>query len=313
VLRNELSVGELVAFMLLTRNIAQPITKLATAWENFQEALSAVERLNDVFETSPELPETRGREVIALPRLQGHVRFEALTFRYESAARENVLQNVTLEIEPGQRIAFVGRSGSGKSTLLKLLLGLYPPSSGSIYVDGFNVEDVWLPSLRRQIGVVPQQSYLFRGTIRDNIACGRPDVLLSEIVEVAKLAGAHEFITRTRKGYDTMLEEQGLNISGGERQRIAIARALLGRPRILVLDEATSALDAETERLVQRNLDAEFRDATVLMIAHRLSTIRSADVIVVLDKGVVVEQGTHAQLMSKRGLYYHLNSQQLNI
>jgi ATP-binding cassette subfamily B protein len=311
VLQNQLSVGELVAFTVLAQSLSAPVTALVGIWDVFQETLNAVERLNDVFETKPELSVKAAKEKIKLPMLRGHVLFDNLTFRYEPNSKNNVLQNIRLEAQPGQRMAFVGRSGSGKSTLIKLLLGFYTPSSGKIYLDGFDVADVWLPSLRSQIGVVPQQSYLFGGTIRENIAQGNPEASLKEIIEAAKWAAVHDFISNLPQGYDTMLQEQGSNLSGGQRQRIAIARALVRNPRILILDEATSALDNETESFVLGNIDKVFRDRTVFTIAHRLSSVASADLIVVIENGNVLEQGTHEQLIAKKGLYYYLSTQQL--
>lgn len=311
VLQNQLSVGELVAFTVLAQSLSAPVTALVRGWDVFQETLNAVERLNDVFETKPELSVEAAKEKIKLPTLRGHVSFDNLTFRYEPESKNNVLQNISLEVQPGQRIAFVGRSGSGKSTLIKLLLGFYTPSSGKIYLDGFDVADIWVPSLRSQIGVVPQQSYLFQGTIRENIATGNPAASLDEIIEAAKWAAADEFISNLPQGYDTMLEEQGSNLSGGQRQRVAIARALVRNPRILILDEATSALDNETESFVLGNIDKVFRDRSVFTIAHRLSTVASADLIVVIENGNVLEQGTPEQLIAKKGLYYYLITQQL--
>lgn len=311
VLQNQLSIGELVAFTALTQGLSAPIITLVGIWDVFQETLNAVERLNDIFESKPELNATAATEKIKLPILLGHVRFDNLTFRHEQQSKNNVLQNISLEVQPGQRIAFVGRSGSGKSTLIKLMLGFYTPTHGKIYIDGFDVADIWLPSLRSQIGVVPQQSYLFKGTIGENIAKGKPEASFDEIIEAAKLAAAHDFISNFPKGYDTMLEEQGSNLSGGQRQRIAIARALVRNPRILILDEATSALDNESEDIVQANINKVFGDRTVFMIAHRLSTITSANLIVVIEGGNILEQGTHQQLMNKKGFYYYLSTQQL--
>jgi ATP-binding cassette subfamily B protein len=317
VMENHLTVGGLVAFTVLYGSLTGPLARLVGAWERVQEALNSVERLNDVYESAPESPDepgdgASGSTLVVLPRLSGHIRLEEVTFRYDPESR-NVLQNVSLEIHMGQRVAFVGRSGSGKSTLAKLLLGFYAPTSGRILVDGFDLSRVWLPSLRRQIGVVPQESFLFRGTIRDNIVEAKPDAAPAEVEWAARLADAHGFIARTPLGYETMLDENAANLSGGQRQRIAIARVLVQQPRMLVLDEATSALDNESERRIMRDLDESFSSLTTILIAHRLSTVRNADLIVVLDHGNIVEQGTHDQLMQRRGLYYVLSTQQLNL
>jgi HlyB family type I secretion system ABC transporter len=312
VLQGELTVGALVAFTVLAQGVMQPITKLVGSWDQLQETLNAIERLNDVYESPAEATEEPGDDLVVLPALNGHVQFEDVTFRYDPEGR-NVLQNIDLDIHRGQRVAFVGRSGSGKSTLVKLLLGFYRPTTGRILVDGFDLTDVWLPSLRRQVGVVPQSSFLFHGTVRDNIAQGRPEASVSEVEWAAAMAHAHEFIVRLPQGYQTVLTEQASNLSGGQRQRIAIARAILQRPRMILLDEATSALDNESERRFMQNFDAAFPGRTVLMIAHRLSTVRHADLIVVLDRGTIIEQGTHDELMASRGLYYFISTQQLNL
>ena len=313
VMKNQLTIGELVAFTTINKSFSDPIMSLIGVWDVFQETLNAVERLNDVFETQPELNQADAKTKIQLPPVRGHIRCDNLTFRYESDSNSNILQNINLEIQPGQRIALVGRSGSGKSTLVKLLLGFYTPNSGNIYVDGFNVNDAWLPSLRQQIGVVPQQSHLFRGTVRDNIARGKPNASLWEIIEAATLAHAHEFITNLPQGYDSIVEEEGSNFSGGQRQRLTIARALIRKPQILVLDEATSALDNVTEKIVLANIKKAFGDRTIITIAHRLSTVRQADLIVVLDRGNILEMGTHDRLITNRNLYYYLSTQQLNL
>jgi HlyB family type I secretion system ABC transporter len=313
VMRNQLTIGELVAFTTISKSFSAPIMSLIGVWDVFQETLNAVERLNDVFETQPELNQADAKTKIQLPPLRGHIRYDNLTFRYEPNSNSNILQNINLEIQPGQRIALVGRSGSGKSTLIKLLLGFYTPNSGNIYIDGFNVNDAWLPSLRQQIGVVPQQSHLFRGTIRDNIARGKPNASLLEITEAATLAHAHEFVTNLPHGYDSIVEEEGSNFSGGQRQRLTIARALIRKPQILFLDEATSALDNATEKIVLDNIENAFQERTVITIAHRLSTVRQAALIVVLDRGNILETGTHEQLIANRNLYYHLSTQQLNL
>lgn len=313
VLKGDMSIGTLVAFTLLVKGVSSPINQLVGAWDTFQETLNSVEKINDVLETTPEVTHEQEKNLINVPTLRGHVTFEALTFRYEQDAKSNVLQNISLEVAPGQRIAFVGRSGSGKSTLIKLLLGFYPPSSGKISIDGFDLANIKPASLRSQIGVVPQQSILFKGTIRENIAKTRPGAPMAAIIEAAKLANAHDFITGFSKGYETILEERGSNLSGGQRQRICIARMFLQDPSLLILDEATSALDNESERFVQQNIDHVFNGRTVFIIAHRLSTVRHCDRIVVIDKGNILEQGTHEALMARKGLYFFLSTQQLSL
>jgi ATP-binding cassette subfamily B protein len=312
VLDHELSLGTLVAFTTMTQGLHGPAGRLVSAWSEFQKALMSVERLNDVLEVAPEQPASPPDGKTVLRRLRGHVRFEHVTFRYHEDGK-NVLQDISLDVQPGQRIGLVGRSGSGKSTLVKLLLGFYPASSGAIHVDGFSIGDLWLPSLRRQIGVVPQESFLFRGTVRENIAQAKPGASANEVIEAARRAAAHDFISSLPHGYDTMVAERGANLSGGQRQRVAIARAVLQDPRMLILDEATSALDNEAERQFLQSLESVFADRTVFMIAHRLSTVRRADRILVLDRGLIAEQGNHEELMARRGLYYFLASQQLSL
>ena len=222
-----------------------------------------------------------------------------------------MLQNINLEIAPGQTVALVGRSGSGKTTLANLILRLHQPTEGTILIDGIDIRNIASSSLRRQIGVVLQDNFLFSGTIKENIAFGVSDPPMQDVITAAMLAGAHEFIYELPLGYETTIGERGMSLSGGQRQRIAIARALFTKPKILILDEATSALDTESEKVIQENLDNILRDRTTIVIAHRLSTIRNADLIVVLDKGLIVEIGTHYELMEKKGLYFYLNSQQL--
>ena len=250
---------------------------------------------------------------MSLPPIVGRVEFEDVTFRYNEDSDQNTLQNISFKVEPGQTIAIVGRSGSGKSTLVKLIQGLYHPTQGRVYVDGHDIRHVSPQSLRSQLGVVPQECFLFSGTITENITLHRPDYSLEEVVEVAKLAEAHTFVQSMPLGYNTKVGEHGSSLSGGQRQRVAIARALLGGPRILVLDEATSSLDTESERRFQHNLAQISRDRTTFIIAHRLSTVRNADCILVIDRGILVEQGNHQALMAQQGLYYHLAQQQLSL
>ncbi|NEP39532.1 MAG: ATP-binding cassette domain-containing protein, partial [Okeania sp. SIO2H7] len=253
--------------------------------------------------------QSEGRQYLV--ELQGNIIFDNVTFRYHPESDINVLENLSFEVKAGQTVALVGRSGSGKTTISKLVLGLYPPTDGKILIDGYDITTISLPSLRNKVGVVDQDTFLFGGTIRENLTIAHPSATLEDIVGAAKLAGADEFIQRLPMGYETQIGEGGGLLSGGQRQRLAIARALLGNPRLLVFDEATSHLDVESERIIQTNLNSILQGRTTLIIAHRLSTVRKADVILVLDRGVLIEQGNHEELMAKRGHYYYLNRQQL--
>lgn len=310
VIDGELSIGQLVAFNVLVGFVTRPILSVVDLWREFQEISIAFERLNDVFEAKPE-EEPGLKAGMRLPPVRGRIKFESVTFRYPTRPDKNALQNVNLEILPGQTVALVGRSGAGKTTFANLLLRLYEPNEGRIFIDGHDLRHVSIGSLRSQIGVVPQEVFLFSGTIRENIAFGNSDAPLEQVVGAAMLAGAHEFISELPLGYETKIGERGQSLSGGQKQRIAIARALFKKPRILIFDEATSALDTESEGAIQRNLDQILKDRTTLIIAHRLSTVRNADVIVVMDRGTVREIGNHYSLMQQKGIYYYLNSQQL--
>jgi ATP-binding cassette, subfamily B, bacterial HlyB/CyaB len=311
VINNELTIGQLVAFNMLLGNIITPFQRLTVLWNQFQEVVIAVERINDVLDTEVEEDlQTQVRQ--NLPEIAGEIRFEDVTFRYHPESDTNILENLTFTIKPGQMVALVGRSGSGKTTISKLVLGLYPPTIGKIAIDGQDLTTVSLRSLRQQVGVVDQDTFLFGGTIRDNICLGKPGATLAAVIEAAQLAGADEFIKKLPMGYETQIGEGGGLLSGGQRQRIAIARALLGNPKLLVLDEATSHLDTESERIFQNNLKTILKGKTTLVIAHRLSTVRNADLILVLDRGVLIESGTHEALMQKRGHYFYLNQQQLS-
>jgi ATP-binding cassette, subfamily B, bacterial HlyB/CyaB len=311
VIQGHLSIGQFVAFNMMIGNVISPILSLVGLWDEFQEVLIAVERLNDIFATEPE--ERPGQPMLVLPPIRGEVRFEDMTFHYDQAEDRNTLQNLNFTVTAGQTVAIVGRSGSGKSTLVKLLQGLYYPTKGRIWIDGHDTRHVSPMSLRSQLGVVPQECFLFSGTILDNIQLYRPEFTLEQVVEIAKLSEAHSFIQDLPLGYNTKVGERGSNLSGGQRQRIAIARALLGHPAILILDEATSALDTESERRFQQNLSRISRDRTTFIIAHRLSTVRHADHVLVIDRGILVEQGTPDQLIQLKGLFYHLTQQQLEI
>ncbi|QIR36477.1 ATP-binding cassette domain-containing protein [Tolypothrix sp. PCC 7910] len=310
VIQNQLTIGQLVAFNMLLSNIIHPFQRLIVLWNQLQEVIVSTERINDVLEAEPEEDlEHQPRQL--LPRLRGHIHFEKVTFRYHPESDINVLENLSFEIKPEQTVAVVGRSGSGKTTLSKLVLGLYPATDGKVLIDGQDVTSISLRSLRCQIGVVDQDTFLFGGTIRENISIAHPEATLAEIMEAAELAGADEFIKQLPMGYETQIGEGGGMLSGGQRQRLAIARALLGNPRLLLLDEATSHLDSESERIIQQNLKTILKGRTSLIIAHRLSTVRNADLILVLDRGLLVESGTHEQLIAKKGHYFYLNQQQL--
>jgi ABC-type bacteriocin/lantibiotic exporter with double-glycine peptidase domain len=303
VIQNQLTIGQLVAFNMLLGNIIQPFQRLIILWNQLQEVIVATERINDVLEAQLEEDlEHNPRQF--LPRLIGRIRFHNVTFRYHPESEINILENLSFEILPEQTVAVVGRSGSGKTTLSKLILGLYLATDGRVLIDNQDVTSISLHSLRSQIGVVDQDTFLFGGTIRENITIAHPEASLEEIVEAAQLAGADEFIKRMPMGYETQIGEGGGMLSGGQRQRLAIARALLGNPRLLILDEATSHLDAESERIIQNNLKKILQGRTSVIIAHRLSTVRHADLILVLDRGVLVESGTHEELITKKGHYF---------
>ncbi len=311
VIQNQLTIGQLVAFNMLLGNVISPFQRLTVLWDELQEVAIAVERINDVLDVLPE-EDLQHQVRQSLPTLQGHICFDNVTFRYHPESDINVLENLSFEVKPGHMIALVGRSGSGKTTVAKLILGLYPPTDGRVLIDGQDITSLSLSSLRQQIGVVDQDTFLFGSTIRENISLGHSWSTLEEIMEAARLAGADKFIKKLPMGYETQIGEGGGMLSGGQRQRIAIARALLGNPRLLILDEATSHLDAESERIIQNNLNTILKGRTTLVIAHRLSTVRKADLILVLDRGVLVERGTHQELMAKQGHYFYLNQQQLD-
>ncbi|WP_066379676.1 peptidase domain-containing ABC transporter [Anabaena sp. CA = ATCC 33047] len=311
VIQGELSIGQLMAFNMLVGHVLSPFQRLSQLWNQLQEILISTERINDVLEAEPE-EDLQHQLRTPLGRIRGHIRFENVTFRYHSESETNVLENISFEIQPEQMVALVGRSGSGKTTLSKLILGLYPPTEGKVLIDGCDVTSIALRSLRSQVGVVDQDTFLFGGTIRENISIAHPEASLEEIIEAAKLAGADEFIQKLPMGYESQIGEGGGMLSGGQRQRLAIARALMGNPRLLLFDEATSHLDSETERIIQNNLKTILKGRTSVIIAHRLSTIRNADLILVLDRGLLVESGTHEELIAKQGHYYYLNQQQLS-
>ena len=307
VLDGKLTLGSLIAFRIISGYVTSPILRLTQLWQNFQETALSLERLADIVDTPQEAE--KDRENIPIPLIRGSVKYENVSFRFKPSGPLN-LYNINLEFAPGRFVAVVGQSGAGKSTMVKLLSRLYEPESGRILIDGYDINKVELYSLRRQVGVVPQDTLLFDSTVQENIALTNPDATTEEIIEAARVAAAHEFIMSLPNGYNTMVGERGASLSGGQRQRIAIARSVLQRPKILILDEATSALDYATEQQVCLNLLDAFKDITVFFITHRLGTIKNADVIVMMDVGSVVEQGTHEELMAAKGRYYYLYHQQ---
>ena len=299
--------GELAAFFLYALIMAGPIGTFVKIYTQLQETLGAMRRVNEILDikplvNSPENP-------VKLTSLKGHVCFSEVIFGYE--ADTPVLNNISFDIRPGKTVALIGPSGAGKSTIVQLLLRFFDPQSGKIQIDGDDLKSLDLESYLSQVALVPQETLLFGGTIRENILYGKLDATDTEMIEASKSANAHEFIVEFSNGYDTLVGEKGAKLSGGERQRIAIARALLKNPKVLVLDEATSALDNQSEMLIQEALEKLMVGRTTFIIAHRLSTVHNADKIIVLDKGSVVESGTHKQLMESEGLYHHLYTMRL--
>ena len=307
VMDNQLTVGQFVAFNMFAQRVAQPIMRIAQLWTDFQQTGISMARLGDILNTRTEVPPATAAQ---LPPLKGRIQFDAVNFRYRPEAPP-VLQGLSLDIRAGEVVGIVGRSGSGKSTLTKLVQRLYSPEQGRVLVDGVDIGLIDAAQLRRQIGVVLQENWLFNRSVRENIAIADPAAPIEAVMHAAQLAGAHEFVSELPEGYDTIVGEQGATLSGGQRQRIAIARALFTNPRILILDEATSALDYESEAILQRNMAAICQGRTVIVIAHRLSSVRGANRIVVMDKGRIVEMGSHdALLQQPGGLYARLWSMQ---
>ncbi len=306
VISQKLTVGELVAFNMLVARVTGPLIRLLQLWQNIQQVLLSVARIGDILNFPPEAEAGAG---LVLPTLQGQVTFERVFFRYWPN-QDAILKGVSFKVEPGMFVGVVGRSGSGKSTITKLLQRLYSPESGQILIDGFEIKSADLASLRQQIAVVLQDDFLFNGSIWENIALSNLEVTSEQVVEAARLAAAHDFISELPQGYETNIGERGLALSGGQRQRIALARLFLSQAPILILDEATSALDSETEQKVLQNLQRFSHGRTLFLIAHRFAPLKRADLIVVLEKGVLMEQGTHAQLLQEKGLYWSLYQRQ---
>ncbi|WP_156938952.1 type I secretion system permease/ATPase [Deefgea rivuli] len=299
VIEGELTVGQLIAFNMLAGRVASPVMRLAQLWQDFQQVGISMQRLGDILNTRTEINQNRAQ----LPPIKGQIEFDQIHFRYRPDAPE-ILRGINLSINAGEIIGIVGRSGSGKSTLTKLLQRLYVPERGRVLIDGVDLSLADPAWLRRQIGVVLQENLLFNRSIRDNIALADPGMSMERVIHAAQLAGAHEFIVELPEGYDTHVGEHGTGLSGGQRQRVAIARALVTNPRILIFDEATSALDYESERVIQNNMKAICSGRTVLIIAHRLSAVRNSHRIIAMDRGQIVEEGPHQELVNRPDGYY---------
>lgn len=300
------SVGTLVAFGTYISMFWNPVMNLSNFYNQIITNLTAAERIFEILDTQPDIADAK--KVEALPEIQGKVEFEHVSFTYDKGtpAETKVLEDVSFQIQPGETIALVGPTGAGKSTIVNLISRFYDIQKGRILIDGYDVQKVSIQSLRRQMGVMTQENFIFQGTIRENIAYGKLDATEEEIIAAAKAVNAHDFIMKMEKGYDTVLKERGAGLSIGQRQLIAFARTMVSMPKILILDEATSSIDTHTEILVQQGIEALLKGRTSFVIAHRLSTIQKADRIFVIDKGGILEQGSPAELMEKKGHYYKL-------
>jgi ATP-binding cassette subfamily B multidrug efflux pump len=306
IMQGQLSLGELVAFTAYLGQLIDPIRRLGMVIPAVVIASSAAERIFEVLDAIPEVKDTP--DATPMPTIQGHIRFESVGFKY---GKQTILNQIEFEVNPGQVIALLGPTGSGKSTIVHLLPRFYDPTSGRIMIDGKDIREVTLHSLRSQIGIVMQETTLFATTIRENITFGRSDVSEDEVISAAKAAQAHDFIIQIPNGYDALIGEKGVTLSGGQKQRLAIARSIIHNPRILILDDATSSVDSETEYLIQLAIDRLVKDRTTFIIAHRISTLHRADIILVIQKGTLVAKGKHEQLLHDSPLYQQIYRSQL--
>jgi len=302
VIGNRLTIDQLFVFSTYAAMLTQPISRMGDVWSSYQRMAAAGKRVFEVIDAIPDVKDKPG--AIEMPQIKGHVVFDNVSFGYDN--NHLILKNVSFEVKPGETVALLGPTGSGKSTIIRLIPRFYDPTSGRILIDGYDIRDVKIDSLRRQIGIVSQEIFLFNATIKDNIAFGKPNATMDEIISVAKAAKAYDFIMQLPQGFNTIVGEGGITLSGGQRQRIAIARALLMNPKILILDDSTSSVDVDTEHEIQQALSTLMKGRTTFIITQRISTIRNADKIIVLDNGRIVEEGTHDSLMEKKGLYYRI-------
>ena len=302
VLNGTMGPGVLLAFLLFTQRFFAPVQEITMLYTDLQRAMASANRIFELLDVEPEIKDNPG--AIEMPKIKGEVKLNQVSFSYEEGAE--VLHGIDLTINPGQTVAIAGRTGAGKSSLTSLIARFYEVDKGSVTIDGHDVKSVTQESLRAQIGIVPQEPYLFSGTVKDNIKYGRLDATQEEIIEAAKAAGVHDLVTRLGQGYDTQVGERGANLSAGQRQLVCLARAILANPPIMILDEATSNVDTNTERIMQDSLKRLSKGRTVIVIAHRLSTVTHADRIIILEHGNIIESGNHQELMAKQGVYYQM-------
>ncbi len=308
VINKKMTIGQLIAFRMISSNLTKPLLKLIELIRDFEQIKISILNLSEILNTPVEMNRLSNN-----PQFKAtNISFRNISFRY-SLESDYIIKDLSFEINKGETIAFVGRSGSGKSTITKLIQKMYIAEKGDIFINNYNIKGINTINLREQIGVVMQESFLFSGTIRENIAFKNPSTGINQVIYAAQLAGAHDFILELAEGYDTIIGENGIGLSGGQKQRIAIARALMTNPKILIFDEITSALDYESERIIKNNLSKISQGRTVIMIAHRLSTIKEADKIFVIEKGNIIEQGNHFELINKNGFYKYLHDLQRGV